>query len=108
MKYKIEKEFDEAMRNIYRSADSECSYRPTYFLGMVDQHGGVLAAKKLLHSSKHSKGLTRLWKLGRLDLSMEALVLKCPWKTLFTEAELQSARKRLTELDFNFDHLHFS
>lgn len=97
---KLESAFDEAMRNIYRSALSECHYRATRFLQMVEQHGGVSAAKQLLHSSGYPEGLTKLWELRRLDLSMEALVLKDPWRTLFTEEDLRIARKRLKDLNF--------
>ena len=98
---KLESAFDEAMRNIYQSALSECRYRATRFLQMVEQYGGVSAAKQLLHSPGHPEGLTKLWELRRLDLSMEALVLKDPWKTLFTEEDIRIARKRLKDLDFN-------
>ena len=37
---------------------------------------------------------------GRLDISMEALVLKQPWPTLFTKEDLDVARKRLIELNY--------
>jgi len=36
-----------------------------------------------------------LAKEKRIDLSMEALVLKEPWSQLFTEDEIKQARRRL-------------
>lgn len=96
----LEKSFDGEMRNIYQRALSECQYRATRFLNTINEHGGYAAARQLLASPKYSEGLTKLWELGRLDISMEALVLKAPWKTLFTEQELQIARKRLQELGY--------
>ena len=37
------------MLNIYNAA-AKLGYRPTYFLRMVREHGGVAAAKRLLSS----------------------------------------------------------
>ena len=48
----------------------------------------------------YSEGLTALWERGRLDITMEALVLKKPWTELFTEEDLSVARKRLYELGY--------
>lgn len=36
----------------------------------------------------------------RLDLTVEALVLQPKWATLFSEHELQTARKRLAEYGY--------
>ena len=100
----LEQAFDDAMRGIYRAACSECRYTPTRFLQLVQKQGGVRAAKILLQpQQQHSEGLTKLWEFGRLDLSMEKLVLDCRWKPLFTDEELCTARKRLHELHYNPD-----
>ena len=85
------------MLNIYDAA-AELGYRPTYFLQMVNEHGGVAAAKRLLSGPVAQSGLTRLWELGRLDISMEALVVQERWQPLFSEAERQAARDRLERL----------
>jgi hypothetical protein len=42
-----------------------------------------------------SEGLAKLAELERLDLSMEALVLKTPWSGMFSDEELKTARGRL-------------
>jgi hypothetical protein len=67
---------------------------------MLEMHGGVSAARQLLRSPGHPEGLTKLWELGRLDLSMEALVLREPWIVLFNDDERRIARKRLHELGY--------
>lgn len=97
---KIEADFHRAMLGIYQSALSECGYRATRFRQMVNERGGLRAAKELLHSGGYSEGLTALWEYGRLDLSMEALVLQKPWSSLFTKEELAVARKRLHDLNY--------
>ena len=90
----LEDRFHRAMLNIYDAA-AELGYRPSFFRQMVCQLGGVAAAKRLLSASTAQSGLTRLWELDRLDISMEALVVQERWKPLFTDAERQSARDRL-------------
>ncbi len=94
----LEGDFHKAMLGVYHSALSECNYRATRYLQMVTERGGLQAAKDLLRSDRYTEGLTELWKHGRLDLSVEALVLKEPWSSLFTEEELARARRRHKDL----------
>lgn len=96
----LEAKFHQEMVNIYHAA-ANLGYRPSYFLQMVTEHGGVAAAKRLLQAAQHQSGLTRLYELGRLDISAENLVLQDRWKTLFSEQERQKARERLR--DYGFD-----
>ena len=47
-------------------------------------------------------GFAKLWELGRLDLSVEALVLKDEYKELFSDQEREACRSRLKEYNFKF------
>jgi hypothetical protein len=100
MSKNLEPAFHAAMVGIYEMAKAECYYNATRFLQLVNEHGGLHAARTLLHSGGFSDGLTRLWQEGRLDISMEALVLKDPWRSLFTTEELAIADKRLRDLGY--------
>ena len=91
----IERQFHEEMVGIYRAAVEIGYRRATRFWGMVIDHGALEAAKRLLREPEEQPGLTRLWELGRLDLSVEALVLQERWDTLFSDEERQKARDRL-------------
>ena len=91
----LEDEFNEAMLNIYRSAIEACKYRAKAFLAMVVELGGVKAAKKLLAGSELQSGLYELFECGRLDLTVENLVLQVRFRELFTPEELQEAERRL-------------
>ena len=62
--------------------------------------GGLAAARRLLHTPTVSDGFTALWERGRLDLSVEALVLQERFRNLFTEQELERARERLAEYGY--------
>lgn len=94
----LEREFDQAMINIYKAALEACNYRAKAFLSMVVELGGVAAAKKLLSSSEMQSGLFELFECGRLDLTVETLVLKDEYRELFTPTELAEAERRLSLL----------
>lgn len=100
--YEVESRFHEEMLEIYLRAKRECRYSAARFLQMVSEGGGLRAARSLLAASGVSDGFTALWQCGRLDLTVEALVLTAPWNSLFTAAELATARKRLTDLGYDF------
>lgn len=96
--------FDEAMMGIYHRARNEAKYNATRFLLMLHEHRGVGTARILLQSPGVSDGYTALWERGRLDLTVEALILQPQWHDLFTDEERTIARKRLEEYGFNFQH----
>ncbi len=92
--------FDREMRELYQRTVTETDYKPTYFIRMVHERGGIGAARALLHAVKPAAGLTTLWEKRRLDLSVEAVVLLAPWSALFTDEERATARKRLRDLGY--------
>jgi hypothetical protein len=92
--------FAREMMRIYERAKAECNYNPTRFLQMVTERGAIDAAHALLAGDSFSEGLTKLWEKKRLDLSLEALVLRDPWRQLFTDDELRTAERRLRELGY--------
>ncbi len=88
--------FDAAMFEIYRRAKTEASYPATYFLKMLNERKGVATAKALINAERQSDGFTALFEAGRLDLSVEALVVEdARWHSLFSDEELAKAQKRL-------------
>ncbi len=99
----LEAQFDAAMMNIYRGALNECGYRATRFLQMLYDHRGLETARILLHASNVSDGYVALWERKRLDLTVEALILGSEWCPLFSDQELEIARKRLADYGYTFD-----
>lgn len=97
------REFHAAMARIYTRAKAEAGYNATRYLQMVSQMGGLATARQLLHASGVSEGFTHLWERGRLDLTVEALVLQPDWSGLFTSGELVVARDRLTSYGFEVE-----
>jgi len=91
----LEDQFHQQMINIYRNASTQAHYNATHFLTMVTMQGGLAAAKTLLHTPYLPDGFAELWQRGRLDLTMEYMLVQPPWNSLFTENELKIAMDRL-------------
>lgn len=95
------KQFDEAMLTIYRRAKSEAKYNATIFFRMLSERGGLETAKYLINSSQPSDGYTHLYERGRLDLTVEALVVEeSRWHSLFNADEIARAEKRLADYHY--------
>ena len=95
LKESIETEkFHEDLINLYTSAVKSCDCQPISLSSVVAQ-GGVIAAKNYLRSNTVRSGLFPLSEYGRIDLSVESLVLRDEYRSLFEADELQEAEKRL-------------
>lgn len=75
-------------------------YTPTYFMQMLEEHGGVQTAKRLLAGDHPQYGIDHLWEMGLLHESMEAQVIKEKFRCLFTPQEIEEATKRLVDREF--------
>jgi hypothetical protein len=96
----LEAEFTQALEGTVDAARSR-DYIPTYFMHMLNDHGGVETARRLLAKSESQTGLFELWNLGILHESMEAVICDNPrYRSLFTRYELAEAHRRLEELDY--------
>lgn len=95
------KSFNHAMQEVYSRAKLEAGYTATHYLKMLHEIGGLGTAHLLLGGSTVSSGFTALWEKGRLDLTVENVVLRPEFQALFTDDELDNARSRL--IDYGFD-----
>ena len=99
----LELDFHEAMVQLYRRAKSEINYTARYLIDMVSNEGGLETARYLLDTKEPSLGYVVLWENGRLDLSVEAEVLRPRWHDLFSDEQRAVAGRRLREYDFDVD-----
>jgi hypothetical protein len=83
------------MLEIYDRAGREVGYWATRYLQLVRRRGGLDAARYLLNQKLTSDGYARLRDAGRLDLTVEHLVLEPEFQELFSAEELTRARDRL-------------
>jgi hypothetical protein len=84
----LEDDFHKAMVAIYEQ-EKDCGYYATYFKQMLDQYGGLEAAKRLLAGEEVQQGLMKLWELGHLNNSVEAHVLQYRFRALFSNSEVK-------------------
>ncbi len=97
----LEAQFEQAMFNIYRRAKDEAGYPANIFLQMLTNGGGVQTAKTLINAPRPSDGYTALWERGRLDLTVEAVVVDDEgWQSLFAAEEVERARRRLSQYGY--------
>lgn len=94
------RELTAAMHDYARRARVELRYVPSYFIAMLNERGGYETAIDLIQRPKPSEGFIKLYQLGRLDLTVEALVLEDDWKSLFDEEILNIARTRLRAVGY--------
>ena len=90
-----------ALFQLYEQWWRECGYRAERFRqtivpGCKKYKGGIAAARAVIHRSV-TGGWSALQKKNRLDLSVEALVLKEPWSQLFSDQDKVVARKKLRQ-----------
>lgn len=93
----LENKFNEDMKSIYFTAKKELGYNAARFMQLVAQKGGLQAAKILIAKDGGTYGFEVLWEHRRLDLSVEAHVLKPEYTELFTDEEKAMCRERLME-----------
>jgi hypothetical protein len=95
--------FHRALLNIYQIAKKDLNYNANRFVQMLTSPDeSIRTAKKFVLSSTASDGFSELWKRGRLDLTVEALVgYHSEFAVLFTDEERDAARKRLSQMGYN-------
>lgn len=91
--------FENELREKALEANKKYGYNPKQFLSMIGQFGGVETAKKLIHNyastGRFSDGYEKLWEFNRLDLTMEASVIKPEYQELFQNEEIICCRTLL-------------
>lgn len=93
------KDFTDGVAELKR----DIGYNPSYFLGMVVEHGPAEASRRLIRSKEVSEGFSRLWETNRLHMTAEAVAL-LPWyEQLFDDQDRQLARRRLEAYGFDVD-----
>ena len=108
---RLELRFHDAMLDVFRLAGEATrrtrsdgtvarGYWASYFLRGVRNHGGPDYAHQLLRQEGTTDGFQRLKEEGRLDLTMEALVLRPEYTELFSDEERRVAAHRLAEAGY--------
>ena len=89
----MEARFHKEMMGLY-DRFAELGFRPVLLRRCITLNGGVAAARELVFNPG-TTGLERLIDLRKSELSMEALMLRPEYQSLFSELELKEAARRL-------------
>jgi hypothetical protein len=76
-------------------------YFPTAFLKMVVSDTDVVdVTRQLIHKKGGTFGFTELYLNGKMDLSVEKIILEPKYRILFTKEDLRAAYERLKEHEY--------
>lgn len=90
----IESKFTEELRQACDRTWSELNYNPQRFRMMLAEHGGVAAAKRILNDPVIGEGFNEVVSRSGMHLTVEWIVQLPKWRHLFTNYELQVAKRR--------------
>ncbi len=76
----------------------ELGYHPHDFEGMLANASAARVAIKLVTSGELQSGLKKLSQMGRLDLSVESIILETQFESLFKTPIRDAARWRLDQV----------
>ena len=93
----LERQWQREMIQIHAEARAIGYNAPRFIQKMMDEQGGLEAARWLINSDEPSDEFTKLWELQRLDIAVEARALKPEYESLFKADELERCRKRLSD-----------
>jgi hypothetical protein len=95
-------DFTGAMLDLYRRILQEVGHRASSFFDMVNTQGGYETAISLIYALHPSSCYTILHGRQRLDLAVEALVLRPEWSDMFNDEDRQRCYIRLQISEFQF------
>ena len=100
MNQQIQKQLEQEFLRASFICKNRYKYNPTRFLQMLERSGPVNTAVDLVMAPTYHEGFTKLWELGRLDLTVEAIILREPFNKLFSQQVLSTARSKLEKLGY--------
>lgn len=96
-RHQLETEFCNRVLAAVKICKEDLGYTPTVFETMITKWGILPTGKKLIRLGI-SYGITRLYELKRLDLSIESIMLEDKFNPLFTKDELLAAEWHLMHI----------
>ncbi|MCL6579976.1 MAG: hypothetical protein K6T73_11480, partial [Candidatus Bathyarchaeota archaeon] len=100
MNKEIEKELEQEFLKASFLCKNRYKYNPTRFLQMLERGGPIKTAVGLVMAPTYHEGFTKLWQLGRLDLTVEAIILQEPYNQLLSQEILNTARSKLEKIGY--------
>lgn len=93
------------LRDRYIETYNACKkfkYTPRAFLDMVVSDEDIVeVTRRLIHKDGGTSGFTTLFENGRMDLSVEKIILEPRYRVLFDKEDLVAAYARLKEYHYS-------
>lgn len=93
----LSEQFQSTLLTACQRAQDEVGCPMTRLVQTVTKRGGVETAQELLRRQRLSDGFDALAKAGRLELSLEAVVIRKEFGQLFTDDEVNECYAALVE-----------
>ena len=100
MNLQLEKQLKQEFLRVSCICKDEYQLSPTRFLQILENRGPVNTAIVLVKDSTYHKAFVKLWEFGRLDLTVEAIILRDPYNQLFSQELLNMAKCKLIDLGY--------
>jgi hypothetical protein len=100
---KIERKFDLRMNNLPDEIKKVLSYRPSILISKLNEYGPQEETKRIINQAAETETFKNLRECGRLDLSVEAIILDPKWESLFYPTLRKKAKARLERNGFDVD-----
>lgn len=94
------KDFTAVLLASIDQAQRECAVKQARLRQNAEMYGGVSAVKDYIRRGRASDGFDALQRAGRLELSMEALVVSPEFHAQFTDGEVNACFALLCGADF--------
>ncbi|ONI46748.1 hypothetical protein AN644_02630 [Candidatus Epulonipiscium fishelsonii] len=96
----LKQKFNKEVINTYKRIATEVKYKSSGLLTQINKYGGYEASLKYIMTDANTMDFSVLWEYQRLDLSIEALILKEDYKSLFPDYILEFCKNRLKEYNY--------
>lgn len=96
----LKKSFHNEMIQLYKRVSKELKHKPTRIMDLINKYGGFEAAVKYITTEGNVQDFAILWENERLDLSVEALITKEKYRSLFSEDLLSYCDRKLAQYSY--------
>lgn len=94
-------DFQSFMLKLMKYSYDETGFVPSVCRQKIDQEGAYDAVISLVYAKSEYCGFEQYYAMGRLKLSLEAVVVSERWRPLFPEEIFKKARRRLKNYGYD-------
>ncbi|ONI44038.1 hypothetical protein AN641_08635 [Candidatus Epulonipiscioides gigas] len=97
---KLKELFSKEMLILYKQISKQIKYKSQNLLKYINEYGGYQAALKYIYTPSYTNDFSALWEAGRLDLSIEVLLLNEKYRSIIAPDVINFCTRRLNEYNY--------